>query len=78
MVVETKMSQQSNRCDIISPEECARSSLDKLGYDTETRGHWKHRFLFWLVNRLPKSVINYSAKKSLASLVSKKSSPHQS
>lgn len=65
MFVETKMSQQANRFDVISAEDCARSSLDKLGLDSETEGHWRHRFIAWLAGGIPKSIIAYNAKKTL-------------
>ena len=27
---------------VVSSAECVRGSLDKLGYDLETKGSWKH------------------------------------
>lgn len=71
-VVETKLSGQTNRCDIISPEECAKSSLDKLGIETETQGHWKHRLVYWFISQLPESIVNYVVKSSFADLNARK------
>lgn len=78
MVVETNMSKQSNRWDIISPEQCAKASIDMLGYDTVTRGHWKHRFIYWLISYLPGIIMSYSAKKTMSALLKKQNSPSTS
>ena len=31
--------------DSISPEQCAKSIIDSLGYDSRTAGHWKHKLV---------------------------------
>ena len=60
----------------MSPDECAKSSLDMLGYDRETRGHWKHRFLYWIASKLPDIIVNYSAKKAVEKIL-KTQATHQ-
>ena len=30
------------RFDVLTPTQAASSAMDKLGWDTETQGHWRH------------------------------------
>lgn len=76
MVVETKLSKQSGRWDIVSTEQCAVASLDALGYDNVTKGHWKHRFIGWITAKLPNIIINYSTKTVMAKALKIDDKPH--
>jgi len=37
----------------IKPNQCARGSLNKLGVDEHTRGHWYHRLQGNIANIIP-------------------------
>ncbi len=40
--VKTNMNRSELKFSVLTPEEAANGALDKLGWDIETEGHWRH------------------------------------
>ena len=57
--VESNLSNLSTqRFDVVSADECAIASLNRLGYDNVTMGHWKHRLYGWVIRWSPQFIVN--------------------
>jgi hypothetical protein len=40
----------------ITPEEHAKATLEKLGHDEWTNGHWKHAVQYHLLHSIPNKI----------------------
>lgn len=57
MYVTTTMTFQYKGLLAVTPNQCARGSLNKLGVEEYTHGHWFHRLQAQLVNIIPLPLI---------------------
>lgn len=48
-----RWNQDNNSFFAVEAQNYAKSVLDRLGWDNETPGHWKHDLQFWLKNTFP-------------------------
>jgi len=72
-LVDTNMTKHSSqRYAPITPEQCAEATLEKVGYESVTYGHWKHRVLATVSGAIPAEVRNFVSKKAFTQ---KKKSP---
>lgn len=47
---------------IITPEQCAKSSLDDFGWESETYSYWGHKLQAYIINILPRFLVYWFMK----------------
>lgn len=64
-LVDTNMTKHSSqRYAPITPEQCAEATLQKVGYESVTYGHWKHRVLATVSGAIPAEFRNFVSRKA--------------